>query len=159
MRRTLVLGIGNVLLGDEGVGVHGARALQNERMPEGVTVLDGGTGGFHLLSCFSDFDAIVIIDASLDDLPLGTVRLLEPRYPADFPRTLSAHDIGLRDLVEAAALTGAFPPIRLVAVTIAEDQPLETSLSPEISAAMPRVIAAVHEALSGLQRASGAKVM
>ena len=155
MSRTLVLGVGNLLLGDEGVGVHAARALQDERLPEGVTVMDGGTGGFHLLSCFSDFDAIVIIDASLDTLPWGTVRLLEPRYPSDFPRTLSAHDIGLRDLVEAAALTGAFPPIRLVAVSIAEDQPMDTSLSPAVAAAMPRVLEAVKEALTDLRRAVG----
>ena len=49
--RLLVLGIGNLLMGDEGVGVHAIRALEKERLPAGVEMLDGGTGGFHLLSC------------------------------------------------------------------------------------------------------------
>ncbi|MBP1654413.1 MAG: hydrogenase maturation protease, partial [Bacteroidetes bacterium] len=90
----LVLGVGNYLLGDEGVGVHAARELLEAGAPEGVTVLDGGTGGFHLLSLFQDYDPIILIDATMDGEPAGTVRLLHPKFASDFPRTLSAHDIG-----------------------------------------------------------------
>jgi hydrogenase maturation protease len=142
--RVLVLGIGNLLMGDEGVGVHVIRRLEQEELPAFVTVVDGGTGGFHLLSYFSDFDPIVMIDATMDDQPPGTVSVIEPRYATDFPRTLTAHDIGLRDLVESAALLKSLPKIHLVTVSIGAMQPMQTSLSPEIEHAVGRVAQVVR---------------
>ena len=62
-------------------------------------LVDGGTGGFHLLGFFSDRPWIVLIDAAADGRPPGTVSLIRPRFASDFPRTLSAHDIGLKDLL------------------------------------------------------------
>jgi hydrogenase maturation protease len=142
--RILVLGIGNVLMGDEGVGVHVVRRLEAASLPSHVTVVDGGTGGFHLLSYLSEYDRIVMIDATLDGQPPGTVSVIQPRYASDFPRTLSAHDIGLRDLVESAALLRALPTIHLVTVSIAQVQPMELGLSSPIEAAIPVVIEEVH---------------
>jgi hydrogenase maturation protease len=138
--RILVLGIGNVLMGDEGVGVHAVRRLEREALPPHVRVVDGGTGGFHLLSYLSDFDTVVMIDATMDGQPAGTVSVTRPRYASDFPRTLSAHDIGLRDLVESAALLRSLPTIHLVTVSIDTMQPMELSLSASIEAALPGVI-------------------
>ncbi|MCR4376213.1 MAG: hydrogenase maturation protease, partial [Acidobacteria bacterium] len=104
MRGALVLGIGNLLMGDEGVGVRVVEALERARWrPDGVTLVDGGTGGFHLLEYLQEFTPIVMIDATLDGQPAGTVSVLRPKYASDFPRALTAHDIGLRDLVETAA--------------------------------------------------------
>jgi len=140
----LVLGIGNVLMGDEGVGVHAARRLEREVLPPHVSVVDGGTGGFHLLSYLSDFDTVVMIDATMDGQPAGTVSVIRPRYASDFPRTLSAHDIGLRDLVESAALLRSLPTIHLVTVSIEAMQPMELSLSAPIERALSRVVAVVH---------------
>ena len=143
MTRPLVLGIGNVLMGDEGVGVHAVRRLEGT-LPPHVTVLDGGTGGFHLLGELSEHDPVFLIDATLDGRPPGTVSEIEPRYASDFPRTLTAHDIGLRDLVESAALLGALPRIRLVTVSVAELQPMEMTLSPEVDAAIPEVLGRIR---------------
>lgn len=147
----LVLGIGNLLMGDEGVGVHAVRALVAAGLPPGVTVVDGGTGGFHLLGWLQAFDRIVMIDATLDERPAGTVSVTEPRYPADFPRTLTAHDVGLRDLVEAAALMGATPSIRLVTVSIDALQPMDTELSPAVKAALPEVVTTVRSQIEALR--------
>lgn len=147
----LVLGIGNLLMGDEGVGVHAVRALVGAGLPPDVTVVDGGTGGFHLLAWLEAFDRIVMIDAALDERPAGTVSVSEPRYPADFPRTLTAHDIGLRDLVEAAALVGARPCIRLVTVSVDHLQPMDTELSPAVAAALPEVVATVRSQIEALR--------
>src|ERR1039457_1243451 len=135
-RPTLVLGIGNVLMGDEGVGSHAVVALERAGWPEGVEIVDGGTGGFHLLSHLLDHDRIVMIDATMDGQPPGTVSLLQPRYASDFPRSLTAHDIGLRDLVEAAALIGSLPVVDLVTVSIAEIRSMVTDLSPAVEAAL-----------------------
>jgi hydrogenase maturation protease len=150
--RILILGIGNLLLGDEGVGVHAAQALAALPLPENVEVVDGGTGGFHLLSLFSDNDVLLLIDATLDDNPPGTVRELRPRFANEYPRTLSAHDIGLRDLVETAALTGARPDVHLIIVSIRSLQSMSTELSPPVAAAIPDVIARVHRILDTIAR-------
>ena len=143
----LVLGIGNVLLGDEGIGVHTVRALEGETLPENVRLLDGGTGGFHLISVFQQYKKIILIDATLDGRTPGTVSLLKPRYAKDFPRTLSAHDIGLKDLVQSAALLGFLPEITLVTVSITDPQPLSMELSDLVAQAMIEVIAVVRAQL------------
>ncbi len=149
MRGALVLGIGNLLMGDEGVGVRVVEALERARWrPAGVTVVDGGTGGFHLLEYLQEFSPIVMIDATLDGQPAGTVSVLRPKYASDFPRALTAHDIGLRDLVETTALLGSLPPITLVTISIAEIQSMVTTLTPAVAAAIPAAAALVRETIA-----------
>ena len=140
MEEILILGIGNVLLGDEGIGVHAVRAMEGMAWPEHVHLLDGGTGGFHLLSIFQEYKKIILIDATLDGREPGTVTLLKPRYAKDFPQTLSAHDIGLKDLVQSAALLGYLPEIILVTVSISDQQPLTMELSEVVKKSIPAVI-------------------
>jgi hydrogenase maturation protease len=144
----LVLGVGNLLMGDEGVGVHAAWQLQAMPLPPGVSVVDGGTGGFHLLSYFQDYETIILIDAAMDGGAPGTVALLEPRYASDFPRSLSAHDIGLRDLIESAALLRPLPRMFLVTVSIGSAQPIGPRLSEPIAGAVPRVVETVLSLLA-----------
>ena len=147
-QKVLILGIGNVLMGDEGVGVHAIGALQREHWPTHVELLDGGTGGFHLLSYLQDFPRVIMIDATMDGNPPGTVRMLRPRFASDFPRALSAHDIGLRDLVETATLSGLLPEIHLITVSIAKVQPMVMELSGEIRNALPRIAEEVRRILN-----------
>jgi hydrogenase maturation protease len=153
----LILGIGNYLMGDEGVGVHAIKALEQEPVPPGVSLLDGGTGGFHLLSYLQDYPTVLLIDATMDGGSPGTVRVLRPRFASDFPRALSAHDIGLRDLIESAILTGKLPDIHLVTVSIGDLNDMKTELSPEVGAAIPSVVAAVRGILKDLLAESPAK--
>lgn len=140
----LVLGVGNLLMGDEGVGVHAARQLASEPLPSTVEVLDGGTGGFHLLSLFKEYDPIILIDATQDGDPPGTVKLVKPKFASDFPRTLSAHDIGLRDLLETAQLLGPLPTLYLITVSIGELQEMSVELSPSVSGAVEEVLRIIH---------------
>jgi hydrogenase maturation protease len=151
----LVLGVGNYLLGDEGVGVHAARALAGEDLPDGVTVVDGGTGGFHLLEYFQKYPAVVLIDATMDGRPAGTVEVRRPRFAAEFPRALSAHDIGLRDLIESAILTRDLPSCILITVSVDSIQDMAVELSPPVAASIPHVLAATRNAISSL-RTNGA---
>lgn len=144
----LVLGVGNYLMGDEGVGVHAIRALQKESLPENVHLLDGGTGGFHLLSYLEGYSSIVMIDATMDGEPPGIIKVIKPRFAGDFPRALSAHDIGLRDLVESMYLLGSYPQITLVTVSADDLQSMSTELSPSVRNSIPNVIRSVHEILS-----------
>ena len=86
----------------------------------------------------------------MDGSPPGTVRVLRPKFASDFPRALSAHDIGLRDLIESAVLTGKLPDIHLVTVSVGDLNDMTTELSPPVSAAIPAVLASVREILKGL---------
>lgn len=151
----LVLGVGNVLMGDEGVGVHAAWQLQRRPLPSGVTVVDGGTGGFHLLSYLQDYETVILIDATMDGELPGTVSLLEPRYASDFPRSLSAHDIGLRDLIESAALLGPLPRTFLITISVDSVQPTGPHLSGPVSAALPRVTELVTSILESFPGEKG----
>jgi hydrogenase maturation protease len=142
MKNILILGLGNYLMGDEGIGIHAVKDYRN-KYPESVEILDGGTGGFHLLSLFSSYDIMIIVDATLNDDPPGTIKVLEPRYSKDFPKSLSSHDIGLKDLVESASFAGTIPKIYIVAVTVKDYRNVSMGLSPEVKNSIP----AIHKKL------------
>jgi len=145
--KVLVLGIGNYLMGDEGVGVHLARSLQLFPLPlsAGVEVVDGGTGGFHLLDYFNQFGTVIMVDAALDGLPVGTIRTIRPKFASDFPRAMSTHDIGMKDLVNALQLLGKMPDIWLITVSIESIQQQGIELTPSIAATMPALIKRVDK--------------
>lgn len=126
------------------MGVHAVQALARQELPAGVEAVDGGTGGFHLLGELQGAEELVMIDATLDGRAPGTVRVLRPRFASDYPRSLGAHDVGLRDLIEAAALLGSLPSVHLVTVSIAQVGPPGIGLSPEVEAALPEVVRTVR---------------
>jgi hydrogenase maturation protease len=145
----LVLGIGNILLRDEGAGIHVVTSLEREGFTE-ADLMDGGTGGFHLLGYIQSYKTIIIIDASLDDFPAGNVRVLHPKYAKEFPRQLSAHEIGLKDLLDSAYLLGNMPQIHLVAISIKDFQELGMELSDEVREAIPVAMQSVKDLVSSL---------
>jgi hydrogenase maturation protease len=128
--RILVLGIGNLLMGDEGVGVHVIRRLNGMKLTEGVECLDGGTGSFLLLEPMQQAKRVILIDATIDGQPAGTVTRLTPKFSSDYPKTLTAHDIGLKDLLDAAYLTRDALDVTLFAVSIDPLQGMGMELSP-----------------------------
>jgi hydrogenase maturation protease len=129
--KTLVLGLGNVLMGDEGVGVHVVRALEQRTLPAGVECLDGGTGGFVLLEPLQNAERIVLVDAAADGNPVGTVTRTTPRFSRDYPPTLTAHDIGVKDLLDVFYIQGGEREVVLYAIAIDPHQPIRMSLSAE----------------------------
>jgi hydrogenase maturation protease len=138
--KVLILGIGNVLMGDEGIGVHVVNALEKTVFPESVEILDGGTGGFLLLEPLQTARKVILIDATIDGARAGTIRRLRPRFSKDFPKTLTAHDIGLKDLLDTFYLLGdASPDVTLFAVSIPPLQDMTTELSPELVSIVPQV--------------------
>ncbi len=149
--KTLILGIGNLLLGDEGVGVHAIRFLEAaEPLPAGVECLDGGTGSMVLLEPMQAAGRLILVDATCDGRPAGTVERLVPRFASDFPPSLAAHDIGLRDLLESFYLTGdGAPDVVLFAVSISLPQDMTTTLSPPVAAALPELAAAIRAEVRG----------
>jgi len=145
--KTLILGVGNILLKDEGVGIHVIQELEKEALPPDVSLMDGGTGGLYLISWLQEYDRIIMIDATLDDNPPGTIRLIHPRFASDFPHLMSAHEIGLRDMIEAMSLMGNLPEILLIVVSVADINEVGTELSPELQAVFPEIVELVKKQL------------
>lgn len=141
--RPLILGVGNVLLGDEGVGVAAIRVLEQAGLQERADLIDGGTGGFHLLELFLQYDHIILIDATADGRPPGTISLIKPRFASDFPASLSAHDIGLKDLIESAALLLGLPRVDLITVSIGPVGGLSMELTTAVQASLTGVVSHV----------------
>ena len=148
--KTLILGLGNILLQDEGIGVHTLRELERLNWPEHIDLLDGGTGGFVLLSVFEDYKNLVIIDATLSDEAEGTIKVIKPRFAKDFPKSLSTHELGLKDMIESAILLGKVPDIRLIIISINPQQKMSVSLQPHIKDYIPELIKTVKQVVSEL---------
>ncbi len=146
---TLVLGIGNVLQGDEGVGVRVVRYLEESgRLPEGAQCLDGGTSSLALLEPMLAADRIIVVDATMDGNPPGTLARLEPRFASDFPPRITAHDIGFKDLLDSYYLLGSRPEVVLYTVSIGGLQSLGLELSDRVAEAIPVVAECIFEELA-----------
>ncbi|MBK6962976.1 MAG: hydrogenase maturation protease [Bacteroidales bacterium] len=137
-------------MNDEGVGIHVVSRLEKEGYT-GAELMDGGTGGFHLLGFIQAYKTVIIVDASLDHFDAGHVRVLHPRYASDFPKQLSAHEIGLKDLIDAAFLLGNMPPLYLVAISIKDFQDMGMQLTPEIEMAIPAALRQVKALVESLR--------
>jgi hydrogenase maturation protease len=111
VKKTLVLGLGNILLGDEGVGVRVVERLQERyEFPQGVQVLDGGTLALDLLPYVEDTDRLLVIDALELGAEPGTIARLEgDQVPASLSVKISPHQMGLADVLAAARLRDVYP--------------------------------------------------
>ena len=136
----LVMGVGNYLMGDEGIGVHIIQEMSKIKFPDYVDILDGGTGGFLLLNCFEAYKTIIFIDATLDGKPAGTISLIRPKFASDFPSALSVHDVGLKDMIEAVYLMDHIPDIHLFTVSIEELNPMTIDLNDSVRESIPKII-------------------
>jgi hydrogenase maturation protease len=147
--RTLVLGLGNPLLGDDAVGLEvAARVRERLQGAPGVDVEEEAAGGLRLMERMTGYDRVVLVDAAVTGGAPGTVRLLTPD---DLPtrRTAAAHGI---DLVRALALgheLGSPMPseVRIVAIEAETVLEFRQGLTPAVAAAVEPAVAAVLEAL------------
>ena len=134
----LVMGVGNYLMGDEGVGVRIIEEMARQPLPDYLDLLDGGTGGFLLLDRFQAYGTVVFVDATMDGAEPGTLRLTRPRFASDFPTALSVHDLGLKDMIEAVYLLDHQPDLYLLTVSIGGIDPMCVDLSGAVAAAVPQ---------------------
>ena len=145
LNRILILGIGNYLMGDEGVGVHAIHALSKEKLPENVDIMDGGTGSFDLMPIMARYPLVIFIDATMDFKPAGTIDVIYPKFAADFPTVLSAHDVGLKDMIDALEFKGELPKIILITVSIREMIPMTIKLTDKIQLSIPKIVEKIHD--------------
>jgi len=135
--RVVVLGLGNILLRDEGVGVRVVEALAARYiLPAEVEAVDGGTAGMELLNTLAGCDHLLICDAVQTGAPPATViELANAEVPAFFQTTrFSPHQLGLADVLATLALTGEAPRTVTLVGVVPLDLDLGIDLSPEIAA-------------------------
>ena len=138
----LVLGLGNILLTDEAVGVRVLDTLQDhpEFPTQGVKLMDGGTMGISLMVDMEDAQALIIIDAAQMNQPVGTVQVYEGEDMDHFLRNRgrSPHDIGLDDIMDGLRLRSAVPEKRALVGIQPKDLRVGEQLTPKVEAALPQ---------------------
>jgi hydrogenase maturation protease len=141
---TAVVGLGNLVHTDDGVGVHAVQELQRDsRVPPAVALLDGGTHGLGLLPHISGFTHLLVIDAVDAGEPPGTVVRFEGSALNGLPGKASVHQLGFADMMVALKLLGESPP-ELVVLGV---QPSSTGWSTELTVAVRAALPALLDAV------------
>ncbi|MGP8247275.1 MAG: HyaD/HybD family hydrogenase maturation endopeptidase [Bryobacteraceae bacterium] len=138
---TVVVGVGNTILSDDGAGVHAARLLQGDaRVPAEVTILDGGTLGLELVPYVSDASRVLFLDAVDSDGDPGTLARMTGGDLLGTPSGRSVHHLGVADLIAALALVSAAPQDIVVLGVQPANTDWGTSLSPAVQTALPGLV-------------------
>lgn len=155
--RIVVLGIGNILLADEGVGVR-ALELVREGDAEGDLILvDGGTLGIALLEFVENADGLIVIDAARLDRKPGSVNCYRNEEMDGLlcSRLRTVHELGLKDLLDMARVSGTLPPRRALIAVEPEVIDWGTTLSPVVEGALVQVSEFVHDTAAQWRSAAG----
>lgn len=145
-KKIVILGVGNVLLTDEGIGVHVANELMKMELPDSVSVVEGGTDGFRLLNVITEADRLIVIDAVKGGGEPGSIYRFNiddiKNVPSGFKT--SVHQIGILEVIDLSSLIGKTPHTTIIGV---EPKSLEMNLelSPEIKEKIPKIIELVLE--------------
>ncbi|HEY8909489.1 MAG TPA: HyaD/HybD family hydrogenase maturation endopeptidase [Desulfosporosinus sp.] len=151
--KIMVMGVGNILLSDEGLGVRFLDELAKESLPEYVELLEGGTAGLELVHLIQEVDFLIIVDAldakaepgSLFRFQPGDIRVLPEQYEVSF------HQIGILEVLSMANILGKAPQTLIFGV---QPKSLEwgMDISPEIQALFPRLTKFVLQEIETIQR-------
>lgn len=140
--KTVVVGVGNTIRADDGAGIHALKRLQNDsRLPDGVTLIDGGTYGIELLAHLYDSSHLLLLDAVDVGEPAGTLVHMTQDQLTGLPGGGSVHQLGVADLLATLPLVSETPrEIVLLGV-----QPLSTDWGTELSAPVERALGEMVE--------------
>jgi hydrogenase maturation protease len=139
--KVVIIGVGNLLLMDEGIGIHVINELEKHKLPENVDIYDGGTGGFKLIDLMHEAKRVIFIDAVETGKAPGTITIFTSKdvrsiYPK---KKYSLHDTDLLEVIKMAELLDNPPKIEIVGI-----QPkiinYGTTLSKELADSMPEII-------------------
>jgi hydrogenase maturation protease len=149
--KTRIIGLGNTLLTDDGVGIYAARAISKRLgVAPGVDVIESEAGGFGLLDLISGWDRVILVDAvSLDRLTPGAVVRIEPEELQSSPSLCSIHQAGLPAALELGRRMGIKMPRELLIIGIqAQDcSTLGERLTPLVEAGLAKAVEQIIEVL------------
>lgn len=141
----LILGVGNILLTDEGAGVHAIQELQRRSLPENVEIIDGGTMGLELMWLMENRQKIILIDAVQTHEPPGTIFRFTPNDIGKISggRQVSFHQLGFLDTLKVARYLGKEPPEIIIVGIQPKSIEMGMELTPEIKARLPQLLECV----------------
>jgi len=146
--KIVILGVGNLLLSDEGVGIHVVNELMKMSLPPEISVVEGGTDGFGLLNIITGADRLIVIDAVKGSGPPGALYRFDLDEVRNCPSGFktSVHQIGILEVLELSKLMGKKPHTTVIGI---EPKSLEMGmeLSPEVRSKIPRVIELILDIL------------
>ncbi|MBM4129081.1 MAG: hydrogenase maturation protease [Nitrospira sp.] len=147
-QKICILGVGNLLLSDEGVGVHVANELMKMELPPNVSVVEGGTDGFRLLNVIIEADRLIVVDAVRGGAKPGSIYRFDiddvRNCPSGFKT--SVHQIGILEVIDLSGLIGRTPKTTVIGIE-PKSLKMGMELSPEIKRKIPRIIELIFEEL------------
>ena len=151
--RLTVLGLGNELMGDDGIGIRVVRALREQVLPDDVELIDAGVGGLNLLNAIEQAEAILAIDAAEMNLPPGSYRWVSPEQLRDSQGPfLSLHDTSFAETLWLAERFFNRPPTTILAIQ-PDKVERRMGISPLLAEKLPELVHAVCDSLWQRHRA------
>lgn len=148
--KTVVLGLGNTLHGDDGVGPRAAQKLRSDkRLPEGVTVIDGGTLGLELLPYIWDCSRLLVLDSVEVGEPAGTIVRMSGEELSQLARKASVHQLGVADLLVALRMLAEPTPEIVLLGVQADNTEWSTEFSAQVQGSLEGLVEAAVEELQG----------
>ncbi len=147
-KNVLILGTGNILLRDEGLGVRAVEAFKRRyTTPENVACMDGGTGGMKLLPVLKGLTHLIIVDAIASDSPPGSIHKFYMKDIANPPKLMTTtHQIGIKELLQLADFKGYDPQVTLIGMAPNDISP-GLELSPLVRKKLPRMTDTIKDEL------------
>ena len=148
-----VVGVGNILLSDEGIGVHLVAALSREDSLPGVAYVDGGVMGGALLNVIEGEDKVVLLDTVAAPFPPGTVLKLFPEdLESGAEGRLSVHDLNLSDTIGLMRLRETLPEMMILGVVPADIATYRVGLSEPLAAKFDEILGKVRAEIARFAR-------
>ncbi|MCU0849089.1 MAG: HyaD/HybD family hydrogenase maturation endopeptidase [Spirochaetes bacterium] len=149
-KRILILGVGNILHYDDGIGVHVVNRIQESGIdiPDDVEIIDGGTAGFDLIPLMQGRSKIVIVDAlKVDDAP-GSIYRFRPESLADDRKVFSLHEFGIKKIIDTLRIMGEAPEVEIIGIVPQDITTLDIGLSSAVMESIPKAIEQILKAVS-----------
>jgi len=150
MKKLLVLGVGNILMMDEGIGVHAVHELLKEEWQEEIDLIDGGTFTQDICYLFVEYEKILVLDIVMGGKTAGTIyRLTENDLRQNRKQTLSLHDIDLLDSISMARMAGKIPELHVLGI---EPESIDWSmeLTPTLTRLFPHYVELARQEIKSL---------
>ena len=151
-KNIVILGIGNILLSDDGVGIRVIERLQDRYTFAGnISLVDGGVLGLNLVSTISEADQVIVVDAVKNGENPGTLYRLEgASIPSYFEKKYSLHHVGFPEILETCRILGHVPDIVVIGIEPEDIESLNLELTPAIEAMVDEITAMVLQELDRL---------
>lgn len=147
-QKVVILGVGNILLSDEGIGVHVVNELSRLDFPPEVSIVEGGTDGFRLLNIITEADRLIVIDAVKGGGIPGSIYRFDINDVQSCPSGFktSVHQIGILEVINLSGLFGKTPQTTVIGIE-PKSLKMGMELSPEIKTKIPRIIELIQDEL------------